>query len=199
MLLLLMARRTRREEKSVSKKHGVGEFWCHKLDSEGNLQWRRYFGGTSNDRSYDAIETQDGDFVVVGSSESQDVDISNPKGGYDIWVVKIDSNGNLLWERSLGGSEYDIGNAIIETYNGDFLIAGQTFSQDKDVTNPLGGSDGILIWLSSVGELIRSKNMGGSGFDTLNDIIQRPDGTLLAVGHSSSSVQSENNISWIMM
>ena len=74
----------------VSKKHGVGEFWCHKLDSEGNLQWRRYFGGTSNDRSYDAIETQDGNFVVVGSSESQDVDVSNPKGGYDIWVVKID-------------------------------------------------------------------------------------------------------------
>jgi hypothetical protein len=178
----------------VSKKHGVGEFWCHKLDSEGNLQWRRYFGGTSNDRSYDAIETQDGNFVVVGSSESQDVDVSNPKGGYDIWVVKIDSNGKLLWERSLGGSQYDIGNAIIETYNGDFLIAGQTFSQDKDVTNPLGGSDGILIWLSSVGELIRSKNMGGSGFDTLNDIIQRQDGTLLAVGHSSSSVQSENNI-----
>ena len=178
----------------VSKKHGVGEFWCHKLDSEGNLQWRRYFGGTSNDRSYDAIETQDGNFVVVDSSESQDVDVSNPKGGYDIWVVKIDSNGKLLWERSLGGSQYDIGNAIIETYNGDFLIAGQTFSQDKDVTNPLGGSDGILIWLSSVGELIRSKNMGGSGFDTLNDIIQRQDGTLLAVGHSSSSVQSENNI-----
>ena len=170
--------------KPLGQKHGVGEFWCHKLDNKGTLQWRRYFGGSSNDRSYDAIETQDGNFILVGSSESQDVDISNPKGGYDIWAVKLDSKGTLVWDRSVGGSEYDVGNAIIETFTGDFLIAGQTFSQDKDIINPYGSSDGILVWLSPEGELRGSKNIGASGFDTLNDVIQRQDGTLLAVGHS---------------
>ena len=176
----------------LTKKHGVGEFWCHKLDRNGNLQWRRYFGGTSNDRSYDAIETNKGDFILTGSSESQDIDISNPKGGYDIWVVKIDASGALLWETSIGGSGYDNGNAIIETQNGNFLIAGQTFSKDKDITNPLGSSDGILVWLSPEGILMRVQNIGKSEFDVLKDIVQRPDGTLLAVGHSSS-IENENS------
>ena len=176
----------------LTKKHGVGEFWCHKLDRNGNLQWRRYFGGASNDRSYDAIETNEGDFILTGSSESQDADISNPKGGYDIWVVKIDASGALLWETSIGGSGYDIGNAIIETQNGNFLIAGQTFSKDKDITNPLGSSDGILVWLSPEGILMKVQNIGESEFDVLNDIVQRPDGTLVAVGNSGS-IQNENN------
>ena len=176
----------------LTKKHGVGEFWCHKLDRNGNLQWRRYFGGTSNDRSYDAIETNRGDFILTGGSESQDIDISNPKGGYDIWVVKIDASGALLWETSIGGSGYDIGNAIVQIQNGNFLIAGQTYSKDKDITNPLGSSDGILVWLSPEGILMKVQNIGESEFDVLKDIVQRPDGTLVAVGNSGS-IQNMNN------
>ena len=93
-----------RKKSNKGQKHGVGEFWCHKLDGNGILQWRRYFGGTSNDRSYDAIETLEGDFVIVGSSESQDVDVSNPRGSYDAWIVKTNSKGDLLWERSIGSA-----------------------------------------------------------------------------------------------
>ena len=170
----------------LTKKHGVGEFWCHKLDPDGNLQWRRYFGGTSNDRSYDAIETKEGDFVLVGSSESQDVDITNPKGEYDIWVVKIDAKGNLLWQRSVGGSNYDIGTALIEAYDGDLLITGQSYSQDKDITDPLGSSDGILLRMSNEGELKKVQNYGTYEFDSLKDILQRADGTLVMVGYSGS-------------
>jgi hypothetical protein len=170
----------------LTKKHGVGEFWCHKLDADGNLQWRRYFGGTSNDRSYDAIETKEGDFVLVGSSESQDVDITNPKGEYDIWVVKIDAKGNLLLQRSVGGSNYDIGTALIEAYDGDLLITGQSYSQDKDITDPLGSSDGILLRMSNEGELKKVQNYGTYEFDSLKDILQRADGTLVMVGYSGS-------------
>jgi hypothetical protein len=168
-------------------KHGVGEFWCHKIDLEGKVQWSRYFGGTSNDRSNDAIETKSGDFVLLGTSESQDFDISNPKGSYDAWIVKIDSKGDLIWEYSLGGSEYDSGKALIETQNGTLLIVGQSYSQDKDITNPLGSSDGILVWMSQQGEVRTIQNFGDSGFDTLTDVIERPDGTLVLLGNSSSS------------
>ena len=170
----------------LTKKHGVGEFWCHKLDADGNLQWRRYFGGTSNDRSYDAIETKEGDFVLVGSSESQDVDITNPKGEYDIWVVKIDAKGNLLWQRSIGGSGYDIGTALIEANDGDLLITGQSYSLDKDITNPLGSSDGILVRMSAEGVLKKVQNYGSKEFDSVKDIIQRADGTIVMVGYSGS-------------
>ena len=170
----------------LTKKHGVGEFWCHKLDADGNLQWRRYFGGTSNDRSYDAIETKEGDFVLVGSSESQDVDITNPKGEYDIWVVKINAKGNLLWQRSVGGSGYDIGTALIEANDGDLLITGQSYSLDKDITNPLGSSDGILVRMSAEGVLKKVQNYGSKEFDSVKDIIQRADGTIVMVGYSGS-------------
>ena len=119
-----------------SSRHGVGEFWCHKLDKDGNLEWRRYYGGTNNDRSYDAIETKNGDFILVGATESQDVDVSDPKGGYDFWVLKINGLGELLWERSIGGSGYDIAKAVVETSTGDYLIAGQTYSQDFDILDP---------------------------------------------------------------
>ena len=116
------------KKSNKGQKHGAGEFWCHKLDGNGILQWRRYFGGTSNDRSYDSIETLEGDFVLVGSSESQDVDVSDPQGSYDAWIVKINSHGDFLWELSIGGSAYDIANAVIENRKGDYVVLGQSFS-----------------------------------------------------------------------
>ena len=180
-------------ERLSSKRHGVGEFWVHKIDLEGNLQWRKYFGGSSNDRSYDAIETSEGDYVIVGSSESQDVDIKNPKGSYDIWVVKIDIKGNLLWERSLGGSDYDQGNAVLELPNGDYLILGQTYSSDGDILKPKGGSDILIARISAVGALKEVRTMGTSGFDTAKQFLRRADGTLLIVGESSAFSNEPNN------
>jgi len=170
---------------SKSSRHGVGEFWCHKLDINGNLQWRRYFGGTSNDRSYDAIETHNGDFVLVGATESQDVDILNPRGSYDIWVIKIDAKGNLLWEKSIGGSGYDKGNAVIETPNGSYLVVGQSFSSDGDIKAAAGSSDIVLATLSATGQLLALKTFGGAGFETALALEQRTDGTLIIIGNKS--------------
>ena len=183
-----------RKKSNKGQKHGVGEFWCHKLDGNGILQWRRYFGGTSNDRSYDAIETLEGDFVIVGSSESQDVDVSNPRGSYDAWIVKTNSKGDLLWECSIGGSAYDIANAIIENRNGEYVVLGQSFSQDRDIEKPLGSSDMFLSILSPSGELKSSKNIGNKGFDTGKALIERPDGTLILLGHTApETLAAEEN------
>ena len=183
-----------RKKSNKGQKHGVGEFWCHKLDGNGILQWRRYFGGTSNDRSYDAIETLEGDFVIVGSSESQDVDVSNPRGSYDAWIVKTNSKGDLLWECSIGGSAYDIANAIIENRKGEYVVLGQSFSQDRDIEKPLGSSDMFLSILSPSGELKSSKNIGNKGFDTGKALIERPDGTLILLGHTApETLAAEEN------
>ena len=183
-----------RKKSNKGQKHGVGEFWCHKLDGNGILQWRRYFGGTSNDRSYDAIETLEGDFVIVGSSESQDVDVSNPRGSYDAWIVKTNSKGDLLWECSIGGSAYDIANAIIENRKGEYVVLGQSFSQDRDIEKPLGSSDMFLSILSPSGELKSSKNIGNKGFDSGKALIERPDGTLILLGHTApETLAAEEN------
>jgi len=183
-----------KRERINSKRHGVGEFWVHKIDMEGNLLWRRYFGGSNNDRSYDAIETSEGDFVLIGLSESQDVDIKNPKGSYDIWVIKIDAKGNLLWERSIGGSDYDQGNAVLELSNGDYLILGQTYSSDGDISKPKGGSDILIARITPRGEIKELRTIGTSGFDTAKQFLQRADETLLIVGESTAfSGESNNN------
>jgi hypothetical protein len=170
-----------------NQRHGVGEFWCHKVDKNGNLVWRRYFGGTSNDRSYDAIETKEGDFVLVGASESQDVDISDPRGSYDAWIVKLDASGDLIWEHSFGGSNYDGAQAIIENRNGDYVILGQTYSSDGDIEKAMGSSDIFLAFFSKEGILKSSKTIGSEGFEKANTLLERPDGTLVLVGHQASN------------
>ena len=154
---------TEKVEKSI--KHGVGEFWCHKIDLDGNILWRKYFGGTNNDRSYDSIETADGDFIIVGSSESSDNDISSPKGSYDIWVIKLSSNGDFLWERSYGGSKYETANSIIQSSDKKIHILGSTLSDDKDISFQMGSTDFYLLTIDSDGNLLSGQTFGGSNFD----------------------------------
>ena len=178
----------------ISKKHGVGEFWCHKIDKDGNLQWRKYFGGTNNDRSYDAIQTLEGDFIIVGTSESNDFDISNSKGSYDMWVIKLDNNGNLIWEKSFGGKGYDGGNAVIENSYGNIMILGQTNSLDNDITDPLGSSDFFLVNMTKKGEIINIENLGTSNFDSGKSIMELDDGSHYLLGHTTDISSIDGNL-----
>ena len=167
-------------------KHGVGEFWVHKIDQAGNIQWRRYYGGTNNDRSYAAVETAAGDFVIVGTSESTDVDISSPRGDYDIWVIKIASNGNLLWERSFGGSNYDGSNAVWLDQKQNLHVLGNTFSTDHDISSPLGNSDFWLISMDQSGHLLTENTFGGTDFDLGQDILVDENNRFWLTGYSRS-------------
>lgn len=178
----------------ISKKHGVGEFWCHKIDKDGNLQWRKYFGGTNNDRSYDAIQTLEGDFIIVGTSESNDFEISNSKGSYDMWVIKLDNNGNLIWEKSFGGKGYDGGNAVIENSYGNIMILGQTNSLDNDITDPLGSSDFFLVNMTKKGEILNIENLGTSNFDSGKSIMELDDGSHYLLGHTTDISSDDGNL-----
>ena len=169
------------------KHHGVGEFWCHKIDSNGNLQWRKYYGGTNNDRSYDAIETEDGDFLIIGTSESLDIDISSPKGSYDIWAILVNSKGEMIWENSYGGSGIDQAKTVIKDFNGNYKIIGSSFSQDKDVSNPKGNSDIWLVTIDKFGNLLSEISFGGSDFDSGMALVESFDKSIFITGHSRSS------------
>ena len=169
-----------------SIKHGVGEFWCHKIDLDGNILWRKYFGGTNNDRSYDSVETSDGDFLIVGSSESNDIDISSPKGSYDIWVIKLSSNGDLLWERSFGGSKYETANSIIQSADKKIHILGSTLSNDKNISFQIGSSDFWLLTIDSDGNLLSEQTFGGSNFDKGKKIEIDSKDNLWLTGYSRS-------------
>ena len=176
---------TKKVGKSI--KHGVGEFWCHKIDLGGNILWRKYFGGTNNDRSYDSVETSDGDFLIVGSSESNDIDISSPKGSYDIWVIKLSSNGDLLWERSYGGSKYETANSIIQSADKKIHILGSTLSNDKNISFQMGSSDFWLLTIDSDGNLLSEQTFGGSNFDKGKKIEIDSKDNLWLTGYSKST------------
>ena len=169
-----------------SARHGVGEFWVHKINLAGEIEWRYYFGGTNNDRSYDAVQTNQGDFIVVGTSESEDVDVSNPHGGYDIWIIKLNSNGQMIWQRSFGGSQYDAANAVILDPSQNIYVLGNTFSEDQDISSPLGQSDMWLLSLNQAGQLRSEQSFGGSAFDVGRDLAFDAQGNLWLAGYSQS-------------
>jgi len=167
--------------------HGVGEFYGLKIDANGNKLWDGYFGGTQNDRVFDVVEALDGGLVMVGYSESNDFDITDSKGSYDFWVVKLSNDGNLVWKKSYGGSGIDQAYGIVKTNQNSYLITGVSNSDDQDIHQNLGSSDVWVIHINDDGNLIWSKNYGGSQFDSGQSIQKLKNGHYLISGHTRSS------------
>jgi hypothetical protein len=176
------------DEKTYSlTRHGVGEFWGTKLGPGGEITWRTYFGGTNNDRAHAVIRGHDQGYVMAGFSESDDFDISDPRGSYDFWVVKVSETGEMLWEQSYGGTGIDIAQDIAQTEDGGYVIAGSTISADGDVTASRGGSDAWVIKIDSGGNLLWERTYGGSGFEAAESIRPTRDGGFVIAGNSRSS------------
>lgn len=191
------------EKGNTLTSHGVGEFWGTKINELGDIQWRGYFGGTNNDRSHAAVQAEDGSFVMAGFTESDDFDISNTQGSYDFWMVNVDDKGNLLWERSFGGSGIEISYDIAKTNDGGYVVAGNTFSDDGDISNPKGESDFWLIKVNGAGSLIWEKTFGGTQFDAAQAVVASSEGGYFVVGNSKSSdvdanLNSGENDIWVV-
>ena len=196
-----------------NNKHAGGDYWTIKLNASGELQWSKYFGGLFTDTPEGIVETNDNAYIIAGGSDSDDTDISNNKGSYDFWVIKISNTGDLIWEKSFGGSEIDEARAITTSNDGNYIIAGDTRSSDIDVTNNNGAADLWLIKISPEGQLLWEKTLGGTSFDVARDIVKTQDNGFLLSGSSRSSdgdvtinqgqndawvvkVDSEGNIEW---
>jgi len=169
-----------------SRRHAGGDIWAIKLSEDGDLLWSKYFGGSYTDTPFGVIETADKNFIIAGSSDSADVDITNNNGSYDFWVLQISPNGNLLWEQSFGGSEIDEARAITYTADGNFLIVGDTRSANNDVSNNNGAADLWVLKMSPLGNLIWEKTYGGTSFDVGRSISQTQDHGFIISGSSRS-------------
>lgn len=168
-------------------RHGVGEFWGTKLDSQGNIEWRKYYGGSNNDRAHAVVQADDGGFVMSGFSESNDFDVKQSRGSYDFWVLKIDKQGTLLWEHSFGGTGIEISYDLAKTHDHGYVIVGNTFSNDADVSKNNGESDIWLIKIDDNGNLLWQKSFGGSQFDASQSVYTTLDGGYLVSGNSKSN------------
>lgn len=147
-----------------------------KLDNSGNIQWSKTIGGTLEEAGQGIVQTNDGGFVVCGNTSSYGAGIN------DLYIVKLDNSGNLLWTKTIGGSLYQIGNAIINTSDGGTAIVGETRNFGA------GGYDIYLIKLDGTGNVQWKKTYGGYDDDYGYAITQTNDNGYCIAGTTNSFV-----------
>lgn len=171
----------------TSSRHAGGDFWAIKLNVLGEKQWSKYYGGSFTDTPRGIVETDEGNFIIVGSSDSKDVDVSNNKGTYDFWIIKIDAVGKLIWEKNFGGKEIDEARGIVKSEDGNYLVVGDTRSSDGNITNQKGAADVWVIKINESGNLLWQKSYGGSSFDVARSISKTKNNQFIIAGSSRSS------------
>jgi hypothetical protein len=105
---------------------GVSDVYIIKTDSEGNEIWNKTFGGINNDFGYSIQETKDGDYIIVGETES------SGELDWDVYLIKINSDGDELWSKIFGGSDDDSGWSVKQTTDGGYIIVGETWDDDME-------------------------------------------------------------------
>ncbi len=188
-------------DKSENSKGGT-DFWVLKLDTFGNIQWQKTIGGSFTDRMSKAQPTSDGGVILGGTSSSN---ISGDKtedsqGMSDYWVVKLDVDGNILWQNTIGGSGFDELHSVQQTTDGGYIIGGYSGSNtsgDKTEDN-IGVFDYWVVKLDSTGSIEWENTIGGADWDELNIVRQTSDGGYIVGGQSASNIsgdKTENNTS----
>jgi hypothetical protein len=153
-----------------------------------DIQWQHALGSSADDYANYTGQTSDGGYVMVGEVRGNDGDVSGFHGGLaDAWVVKLDGDGTIQWQKSLGGSAADAATAVEQTPDGGYIMAGSTQSDDGDVVDQHGESDCWVVKLDGVGAIQWQKCFGGSLDDYGNAIKQTSDGGYILCGESRST------------
>jgi len=170
----------------VHDNHGGLDFWTVRLNSSGSILWQRALGGSNHDLAYAIAATSDGGFVATGYTYSNDGQVTGNHGQNDFWVVKLTATGNLIWQKTLGGSSLEVAYAVSATPDGGYLVFGETTSTDGDVTNNHGSNDGWVVKLSGVGEKVWQRALGGSGVDEIYAVTTNRAGHFILAGDTGS-------------
>ena len=161
--------------------------WVIALDSDGNEQWARTYGGSTVDIGQSIVATPDGGALLAGWTGSSDGDVSTPlHGEYDGWLVKLDANGDIEWDRSYGGSGVDQFQDILALPGGDYLVLGASTSSNGDITEYHGNWDVWLMRVDASGTILWSHSYGGSDPDSPFSMIPYQ-GNYLIAGSTTSS------------
>ncbi len=153
---------------------GLSDMFIVRLDSSGTYQWCRTIGGTADENASSVKQTTNGGYIVAGSTNSFGVGLN------DIFIVKLDGNGTLLWSKTVGGTNSDGAGSIILNTDGGYTVAGVTASFSA------GDYDFYIVKLDTSGTILWSKTVGGTGTDGVNSIIQTTDGGFAAAGWETS-------------
>nr|NQU93978.1 hypothetical protein [Bacteroidota bacterium] len=165
-------------------------FLCFSLYSQPfQIQWQGCFGGSETDAASDIIDIGNA-YVIAGYTVSNDGDVnSGNHGGADGWMVKLDKQGNLIWEKCYGGSNADVFTRIFQDNEGNFILVGDSHSSDGDISNdPYPGStDFWIVKIDSLGNILWDRIIGGNVLDQIWPGTLTTDGGVVAYGWTGSS------------
>jgi|GEM_PF-1220462 len=183
-------------DKSENNK-GKNDYWVVKQNSAGQKIWDRTLGGSGEDYASAIVATIDGGFVIAGMSNSplSGDKSENSEGGQDYWVIKLNSNGQKVWDKTIGGDSYDGYPTIVATADEGFAIAGRSksnISGDKS-ENSRGENDYWVVKLNSNGQKVWDKTIGGSGYDNISAIVAADDGGFVIGGTSDSNISGDKS------
>jgi len=129
-----------------------------KLDKSGNIEWEKIYGGSESERANSIEQTSDGGYIVAVSTKSLDGDVKGNYGGEDFWIMKLDDDGDMVWQQNYGGSDSDIPHSIHETNDGGFIVAGETLSSDGDVDKDEGYPSFWIVKLTPIASSINENS-----------------------------------------
>ncbi|MEA1962043.1 MAG: hypothetical protein U9N81_12385 [Bacillota bacterium] len=153
---------------------GQRDMFLVKTDLQGEMEWKKTYGGSGDDSANWVEQTKDGGYILAGYTKEKYEDERN------IYVVKVDANGKEKWDRELGGKKFEEASCVRQTKDGSFIVSGYTDSFGA------GGRDAYLANLNEDGVLVWQKTYGGTGSDGVSRVIQTKDRGYLLTGYSDS-------------
>jgi len=167
----------------VTVNKGAIDYWVVKLSSTGAKAWQKTYGGPLADEAMAVCSVGASNYLIAGYSASFSGDVTGhhgPSSTTDYWLLNIDDTGAIQWEKSLGGTNNDVANAVVRDADSGFTILGSSASSDSDVTSNHGGNDFWLVHIDTTGNIIWQKNYGSGGDDEGYDVQQITGGYVMA-------------------
>ncbi|MFC2084357.1 T9SS type A sorting domain-containing protein [Bacteroidota bacterium] len=156
---------------------GAGHFdyYLMKISSSGEKIWDKTYGGNKDESAGAMVKTDDGGYILVGSTRSFGDEFST-----DLFIIKVSADGNVIWEKTYGGSGGESVNEIIRTNDGGYVMVGTTGSYGA------GSFDVYIVKINASGNLVWEKTFGGTGDEEGNDIVELNDGSFAISGYTVS-------------
>lgn len=170
---------------TTSFNQSYSDLYLTKLDSMGQIKFQRSIGNASNEVGRSVIQLSDSSYVIAGYTNSIGF------GGYDVYLVKTDKDGNVIWNKTFGGQDWDFAYSLQQTQDGGFVIGGSTYSMGR------GGAEGYVIKTDANGIEQWHKTYGGTFDDEFKSVIQTQDGNYALTGYSKSYYDTDSSNIWI--
>jgi len=162
--------------------NGEDDVLLLKVNSRGEEVWQKAFGGPFNDRGFSLAAAKDGGYILTGRTEVIEDESAN------VYLIRTDANGNLLWEQNFGGTDIEVGRGVIEASDGSIVIVGE--NQSDAIPNPNSpnntSSDVYFIRTNAFGEVLVEKTFGNVEEDKAFDVVETAAGNFALTGMTNA-------------